>query len=169
MMAESVGVLFVCLGNICRSPTAEAVFRQQAAKAGWGSMFRVDSAGVAGYHIGKSPDPRTCEHARMRGYDLSSQRARQFDAVDFTRFDLVLAMDAAVLQALRSLQTGSPAETAEVGLFLDHFPGHEGADVPDPYYGGADGFETVLDLVEEGSTALLRALLKRQGVFGCGC
>lgn len=166
-MADSIGVLFVCLGNICRSPTAEAVFRQQAEKAGWGSMFRVDSAGVAGYHIGKAPDSRTCEHARIRGYDLSSLRARQFEAADFTRFDLVLAMDASVLSAMRKLQP--PAASAEVGLFLDHLPGHEGRDVPDPYYGGAHDFETVLDLVEEGSTTLLRFLLKRQGVFGCGC
>lgn len=166
-MADSVGVLFVCLGNICRSPTVEAVFRQQAAKVGWGSMFRVDSAGIAGYHIGKAPDPRTCKHALMRGYDLSALRARQLEAADFERFDLVLAMDASVLTAMRKLQPGTCR--AEIGLFLDHLPGHEGRDVPDPYYGGADGFETVLDLAEAGSTALLRGLLKRQGVFGCGC
>jgi protein-tyrosine phosphatase len=169
MMADSIGVLFVCLGNICRSPTAEAVFRQQAAKAGWGGMFRVDSAGVADYHVGKAPDPRTCAHARMRGYDLSGLRARQLEAADFTRFDLVLAMDAAVLGTMHEIRRGTATATAQTGLFLDHLPGHEGRDVPDPYYGGADGFETVLDLVEEGSTALLRHLLKKQGVYGCGC
>jgi protein-tyrosine phosphatase len=168
-MADPVGVLFVCLGNICRSPTAEAVFRREAEKAGWGSMFRVDSAGIADYHVGKAPDTRTCEHARMRGYDLSVLRARQVEAADFERFDLVLAMDASVLSALRKLQKNGTAAKAEIGLFLDYLPDHEGRDVPDPYYGGADGFETVLDLTEAGSTALLRTLLKKQGVFGCGC
>ncbi|MFZ5561135.1 MAG: low molecular weight protein-tyrosine-phosphatase [Pseudomonadota bacterium] len=168
-MAGPVSVLFVCLGNICRSPTAEAVFRQQAAKAGWGSMVSADSAGMANYHVGKAPDSRSCKHASLRGYDLSALRARQLEAADFGRFDLVLAMDGAVLEALRKLQSPDSAARAEVGLFLDHLPGHEGRDVPDPYYGGADGFEQVLDLVEAASTALLRKLLKQQGVFGCGC
>lgn len=168
-MAAASRVLFVCLGNICRSPTAEAVFRDQAQKAGWGQMFSVDSAGVAGYHIGKAPDARTIRAAAQRGYRLDDLRARQVEAEDFARFDLLLAMDAPVLEVLRRLQLDSGHGTAETALFLDYLPGREGRDVPDPYYGGSEGFETVLDLVEEGSTALLRELLKRQGVFGCGC
>lgn len=168
-MADARHVLFVCLGNICRSPTAEAVFRAQAQKAGWGDMFRADSAGVAGYHIGKAPDARTIRAAAQRGYRLDDLRARQVQADDFSRFDLLLAMDRPVLEVLQRLQRDSGVARAETALFLDYLPGREGQDVPDPYYGGADGFETVLDLVEEGSTALLRALLKRQGVFGCGC
>lgn len=168
-MAAVTRVLFVCLGNICRSPTAEAVFRAQAQKAGWGSMFSADSAGVAGYHIGKAPDARTVKAAAQRGYRLDDLRARQVEAADFDRFDLLLAMDRPVLEELHRLRRGSGPGKAEMALFLDYLPGQEGAEVPDPYYGGADGFETVLDLVEEGSTALLRALLKRQGVFGCGC
>jgi protein-tyrosine phosphatase len=167
-MADPTRVLFVCLGNICRSPTAEAVFRAQAQKAGWGGMFSADSAGVAGYHIGKAPDARTLRAAAQRGYRLDDLRARQVEAADFSRFDLVLAMDRPVLEELRRLR-GSGEDKAETALFLDYLPGREGGEVPDPYYGGADGFETVLDLVEEGSTALLRTLLKRQGVFGCGC
>lgn len=168
-MADALRVLFVCLGNICRSPTAEAVFRAQAQKAGWGAMFSADSAGVADYHVGKAPDARTMRAAAQRGYRLDDLRARQVEAADFSRFDLVLAMDRPVLAELQRLQRESGPGKAETALFLDYLPGHAGGEVPDPYYGGADGFETVLDLVEEGSTALLRELLKRQGVFGCGC
>lgn len=167
-MAAPSRVLFVCLGNICRSPTAEVVFREQAAKAGWGGMFSADSAGIAGHHVGEAPDPRAREAAARRGYRMDQLRARQLDAADFDRFDLLLAMDPSVLDVMRRLQQGGAGE-AECALFLDYLPGHEGRAVPDPYYGGADGFEAVLDLVEEGCTALLRELLKRQGVFGCGC
>ncbi|HET8730564.1 MAG TPA: low molecular weight protein-tyrosine-phosphatase [Moraxellaceae bacterium] len=168
-MAVASRVLFVCLGNICRSPTAEAVFRDQAQKAGWGSLIAADSAGIADYHIGKSPDPRTCRAAAQRGYRMDDLRARQVQADDFHQFDLLLAMDASVLDVLRRMQPPESRERSEVALFLDYLPGFEGRDVPDPYYGGADGFETVLDLVEAGSTTLLREMLKRQGVFGCGC
>ena len=162
-------VLFVCLGNICRSPTAEAVFRDQAGKAGWGAMFSADSAGLTNHHAGHAPDPRSRRAAAQRGYRLDDLRARQLEAVDFSRFDLLLAMDRSVLEAMRQLQPQDGQAQAEMALFLDYLPGHEGRDVPDPYYGGDAGFEDVLDLVEAGSTALLRALLKRQGVLGCGC
>ena len=168
-MATPIRVLFVCLGNICRSPTAEAVFRSQAQKAGWGALFSADSAGVAGYHIGKAPDARTLRAAAQRGYRLDDLRARQVEPDDFQRFDLLLAMDRPVLEELQRRQRESSHANAEIALFLDYLPGREGSEVPDPYHGGPDGFETVLDLVEEGSTALLRTLLKRQGVFGCGC
>lgn len=167
-MSERIRVLFVCLGNICRSPTAEAVFRQQAEKAGWGRMFEVDSAGTSGLHAGEPPDPRTRKHAAQRGYDLSRLCARQLLVEDFQRFDLILAMAQPVLEDVRRLQPAAAARV-ETALFLDYLPGHEGQDVADPYYGGAEGFDTVLDQVEAGSTALLRHLLKRQGVFGCGC
>lgn len=168
-MAAPSRVLFVCLGNICRSPTAEAVFSEQAAKAGWGAMFSADSAGVAGHHVGEAPDPRSRRAAAQRGYRMDHLRARQLELADFSRFDLLLAMDQSVLEVMRALQRQSGQVQAEAALFLDYLSGHEGRDVPDPYYGGSEGFEAVLDLVEEGSTALLRALLKRQGVFGCGC
>lgn len=167
-MGDVTRILFVCVGNICRSPTAEAVFRHQAERAGWSGMFRVDSAGMTDFHAGEAPDPRTQRHAAARGYDLSRLRARQLQADDFQRFDLILSMSDDVHRQVRALQQAA-AGTAQSALFLDYLPGHEGRDVPDPYYGGAEGFEEVLHLVEEGSHALLRTLLKKQGVFGCGC
>jgi protein-tyrosine phosphatase len=168
-MGEVTRILFVCVGNICRSPTAEAVFRHQAERAGWGGLFSVASAGISGIHAGEAPDPRTQRHAASRGYDLSRLRARQLGAEDFARFDLILSMAVDVHEEVRRLQRLADADATEASLFLDFLPGHEGRDVPDPYYGAGDGFETVLDLVEEGSHSLLRTLLKRQGVFGCGC
>jgi protein-tyrosine phosphatase len=168
-MKDRISVLFVCIGNICRSPTAEAVFRQKAEKAGWGGMLKADSAGIAGYHIGEAPDRRAQQHAQGRGYNLSALRARQIRAEDFSRFDFILCMEKPVLDDVQRMAASLPGKKAEVALFLDYLPGHEGRDVPDPYYGGDDGFEQVLDLVEEGSDSLLRHLLKKQGVFGCGC
>lgn len=168
-MGDVTRILFVCLGNICRSPTAEAVFRHQAERAGWGGMFQVDSAGVTGIHAGAAPDPRMQKHAAARGYDLSRLRARQFQAEDFRHFDLILSMSGDVHRQMGALQLKAGAEAVETALFLDYLPGHEGRDVPDPYYGGAEDFDQVVSLVEEGSHALLRALLKKQGVFGCGC
>lgn len=168
-MPETTRILFVCVGNICRSPTAEAVFRLQAEKAGWGNMFTVESAGVIALHAGEPPDPRSQKHAVGRGYDLSALRARQIDTADFEKFDLILAMEKSVLESVRELQSLVHKSKADTGLFLDYLPDYEGQDVPDPYYGAADGFETVLDLVEAGSHALLRSLLQKQGVFGCGC
>lgn len=169
-----IRVLFVCLGNICRSPTAEGVFRRKAEQAGWGSMFAADSAGTAAWHVGKAPDPRTRDHARVRGYDLSALRARQVEARDFIDFDHVFAMDADNLARLGELraQAGRDAggrPLASLGLLLDEHAGSAGQDVPDPYYGGADGFEEVLDLIESATDSLLRRLLKARGVFGCGC
>lgn len=168
MPGEVVRVLFVCIGNICRSPTAEGVFRQQAERAGWSRLFHADSAGTTGFHVGEPPDSRTRKHAQARGYDLSSLRARQIVMDDFERFDLILCMEKGVLEDVRRMQS-SARGGAELALFLDYLPGHEGRDVPDPYYGKAAAFDDVLDLVEEGSHALLRELLKKQGVFGCGC
>ncbi|MFY8094604.1 MAG: low molecular weight protein-tyrosine-phosphatase [Niveispirillum sp.] len=145
-------VLFVCTGNICRSPTADGVFRQLVADAGLDVL--VDSAGTHGYHIGDGPDPRTVRAARDRGYDLSRLRARKLVTDDFNRFDLMLAMDRGHLDIMRRLAPAGSA--AQLALFSDFAPAPwRGRDVPDPYYGGAEGFVEVLDMVEAGATALL--------------
>lgn len=151
-------VLFVCLGNICRSPTAEAVLRQRLQLAGLAERIEVDSAGTGDWHTGRAPDPRTQEAAKRRGYDLSPLRARQVSQADFSRFDLLLAMDKANLRDLQQLR---PAQGhAELDLYLRRYqlPLDE---VPDPYYGGAQGFELVLDLLEQASDALLLELKGR--------
>jgi protein-tyrosine phosphatase len=149
-------VLFVCLGNICRSPTAEAVFRDLVTREGAGLDIEVASAGTHGYHAGEPPDARAIDAALRRGIDMSQQRARMVEAADFARFDFVLAMDE---QNFRRLQRIAPAELRQrLRLFLEFAPHLGRRDVPDPYYGGPTGFEDVLDLVEEASRGLLAAL-----------
>lgn len=145
-------VLFVCLGNICRSPTAEGVFRHKLRAAGLEDCVQVDSAGTGDWHIGKAPDSRTRQAALRRGYDLSMQRARQVEAADFQRFDLILAMDKSNLRNLEALRPGDAR--ADLDLYLRRFD-LALDEVPDPYYGGEDGFEQVLDLIEQASDALL--------------
>lgn len=145
-------VLFVCMGNICRSPTAEAVFRQYVRDAGLASRVTIDSAGTGDWHVGKNPDLRACQSAASRGYDLSALTARQVRVDDFQRFDLILAMDQDNLHRLKTLRPTSCR--AELDLFLRRYGLGKGA-VPDPYYGGDDGFDQVLDLIEQGSDALL--------------
>ena len=154
----SVSVLFVCLGNICRSPTAEVVFRQRLCDAGLEEQITLDSAGTGDWHIGRAPDPRTREAAARRGYDMSQLRARQVGPDDFNRFDVILAMDNANLADLQAMQPSS--SRARLGRFLDYGRSdlHE---VPDPYYGGEDGFDRVLDLIEDGADGLLDALRER--------
>ena len=152
-------VLFVCMGNICRSPTAEAVVREFARREAELAL-EVDSAGTHGYHVGDPPDERSIEAARRRGFDLSALRARVVVAADFERFDLVLAMDTLVLDRLRGIAPDRLA--GRLKLFLDFAPGLDARDVPDPYYGGVAGFEEVLDLVEEGARGLLAALATRR-------
>jgi protein-tyrosine phosphatase len=152
-------VLFVCLGNICRSPTAEGVLRAIAAREFPGVVLSVDSAGTADYHIGEPPDRRTIAAARRRGYDLGSLRARQVKPEDFDRFDHVLAMDRANLSVLQGLRR--PESSAEVKLFLDYSPNREFDEVPDPYYGGVEDFERVLDLCEVAARGLLQVLQAR--------
>lgn len=151
----SVSVLFVCLGNICRSPTAEAVFRQRLQQAGLEERIRTDSAGTGDWHVGKAPDPRTCRAAAQRGYQMDSLRARQAEPEDFHRFDFILAMDNANLQGLQAMDPGNGKAT--LTRFLDYAPGAE-QQVPDPYYGGEEGFDRVLDLVEAGADGLLASL-----------
>lgn len=160
-MTAQIKVLMVCLGNICRSPTAEAVFRAQVDAAGLGAVIAVDSAGTSNWHVGEAPDPRSIRHAAARRYDLAPLRARQVQDGDFADFDYILAMD---LQNLRELQQRSPAEQQyKLGLLLDH-----GAtalrEVPDPYDHDAAAFEAVLDLVEAASAALLATLCERHAL-----
>lgn len=145
-------ILFVCLGNICRSPTAEAVFRHKLEVSGLAAQVRLDSAGTADWHVGKPPDSRTRRAAQRRGYDLSPLRGRQFCPEDFQRFELILAMDHHNLAELQRLHPG--AALAELDLFLGRH-GLQPEEMPDPYYGGEDGFEHVLDLTERASDALL--------------
>jgi protein-tyrosine phosphatase len=149
----SVGVLFVCLGNICRSPTAHGVFAHHVARRGLDRLIRVDSAGTGDWHIGHAPDKRTTAAAMLRGYDLSSLRARQVTREDFSRFDYILAMDA---ENLRNLQAMRPSNyCGELKLFLDYGDDSRYREVPDPYYGGADDFALVVDLVENAALRLL--------------
>ena len=146
-------VLFVCMGNICRSPTAHGVFEAKVLEAGLADRVQVDSAGTHSYHVGAPPDARSQKHALQRGYDLSSQRARMLEAGDFERFDLVLAMDWHNLVLAERLCP--PAHARKLRRFAEFFQHHDSPVVPDPYQGGAKGFEEVLDLVEDGSAGLL--------------
>jgi len=155
----TVSVLFVCLGNICRSPTAEAVFRERVIAAGLEEKIRIDSAGTGDWHIGRAPDPRTREAAARRGYQMDSVRARQVSPQDFYEFDVVLAMDNANLADLQAMQPGDV--TVTLGRFLDYSSETSVSEVPDPYYGGEDGFDRVLDLIEGGAEGLLDALRER--------
>jgi protein-tyrosine phosphatase len=149
--------LFCCTGNICRSPTAEGVFAKQIADANLGGRIRVDSAGTHGYHVGDSPDPRSQKAAKARGYDLSALRARRFERHDFERFDLVLAMDRENRAFLARLCP--PSSGHKLRLVMEYARNHAVPEVPDPYYGGAEGFETVLDMLEDAARGLLAALL----------
>ena len=151
-------MLLVCLGNICRSPTAEGVLRHVAAKEAPQLALEIDSAGTADYHIGAPPDPRSQRAALRRGIDIGGLRARQVTVEDFARFDLILAMDQ---ENLRELQALRPRNAhADVKLFLDYAPDLGRRDVPDPYYGDAAAFEEVLELTTAGSRGLLAALQK---------
>lgn len=145
-------ILFVCTGNICRSPTAEGVLRHHAQ----GMKIETDSAGIYGYHIGEAPDPRTIAMAKTRGYDLTTLRARKVMPEDFNTYDLILAMDKGHHEALISM--APPSSTAEIAMFLDYAEGCGYDEVPDPYYGEEQEFRKVLDLVEHGVKGLMRSL-----------
>lgn len=147
------------MGNICRSPTAEAVLRTQVKHCNLSQHIQIDSAGTHDYHIDAPPDLRAQHAARQRGYDMSALRGRQVEVADFERFDYVLAMDHANLSVLQSL---CPATRQErLGLFLAYASQHEEREVPDPYYGGAAGFDHVLDMVEDAATGLLAHIRKQ--------
>ena len=149
-------VLFVCLGNICRSPTAEGVLRDVAAREAPQLRLDIDSAGTADYHIGAPPDPRTQSAARARGIDLSGLRARQIERRDFERFDYILAMDDDNLAQLERLRPRDAR--AQLQLFMSYAPQLGQREVPDPYYGGPQDFETVLDLTSAAARGFIAAL-----------
>ena len=150
---ENIRVLFVCMGNICRSPTAEAVFRHYVQEAGLSGQIMIDSAGTIDFHAGKAPDLRAQRAAQRRGYDMSGLRGRQVEDGDFYRFNYVLAMDR---DNLSSLQRLAPLDSdTKAQLFLEYARHRLEREVPDPYYGGLDGFERVLDMVEDAAEGLL--------------
>ena len=149
-------VLFVCLGNICRSPTAHGVFSAQVAEAGLADRIAIDSAGTGAWHVGEPPDGRATAAALQRGYDLSGLRARQVDPADFERFHYILAMDRSNLSHLEAMRPAG--YRGHLGLFLEFHPRPPTREVPDPYYGGDRGFEEVLDLVERAGRGLLEAM-----------
>jgi protein-tyrosine phosphatase len=153
-------ILFVCMGNICRSPTAEGVFRHALAQHGLDFILEIDSAGTHDYHIGEPPDRRASAAAQSRGIDLTALRARQVAEHDFARFDLILAMDEQNLEELQ--RRASPAHRDRIKLIMDYAPAAARRIVPDPYYGGPLGFEEVLDLLEQAAEGLIQELTKRR-------
>lgn len=159
-----VAVLFVCMGNICRSPTAEAVFRAKVKGAGLNQLVDVDSAGTHAYHVGSPPDPRSVAAAAKRGYDLSDLRGRQLSTYDAERFDYVIAMDRAnhdrIVSVFGSSEPGD-GQRASVRMFLEFAPEAQEVEVPDPYTGGPAGFRHVLDLIEAASDGLLAEIRGR--------
>jgi len=156
--SDKVSVLFVCMGNICRSPTAEGVFRHYVSEAGLAELFEIDSAGTHAYHVGEAPDKRAQQAAARRGFLLEDIRARRVAPEDFERFHHIIAMDQDNLVVLR--EQAEAGQREKIRLFLDFSSGPE-TEVPDPYYGGATGFERVLDLVEDASRGLLDMLRTR--------
>ncbi|MFO1374931.1 MAG: 3-deoxy-manno-octulosonate cytidylyltransferase [Agitococcus sp.] len=168
--ADKINVLFVCLGNICRSPTAEGVFKTMVEKSGWKDLFNIDSAGTAAYYVGEPPDKRAQKHAKARGYDLSKLRARFISPQDFKKFDHILVMDKKNFAEMEKVQKYCKDPKAKLQLFLDYHPSQQqGLEVPDPYNGSDSGFEIVLDLVEPAAENLLKTLLQNKGLTNCGC
>jgi len=157
----SYRVLLVCMGNICRSPTAEGVLRQYVIKNRLGDKVEVDSAGTHGYHVGEAPDSRTQKAAAARGYDLSQLRARKVAYQDLEYFDLILAMDRSNLDNLRRM--AMPEHQEKLGLFMSYAKHFDDEEVPDPYYGLGHGFDLVLDMVEDASMGLVDHLKKKLG------
>ena len=155
---KPIAILFVCMGNICRSPTAEGVFRSQAIAAGLSQTLFIDSAGTHAYHVGAEPDARSQLFAEKRGYDLSAQRARQINADDFEQFNYLLAMDKDNLALLKA--ACPPEHQHKLALFMQYASNSFVDEVPDPYYGGANGFDIVLDYIEDASSGLIIALKK---------
>lgn len=161
-MSKQVNVLFVCLGNICRSPTAHGFFQNLVNFRDMDQLIYIDSAGTGDWHIGRSPDSRATTSALKRGVDLSDLRARQVTYSDFDRFDYILAMDK---QNLADLETMVPSQfDGHLGLFLDFAEAYEADEVPDPYYGGGEAFDLVLDMVQNGCDGLLTQICKKHGL-----
>ncbi len=157
---QPVRILFVCMGNICRSPTAHAVFRKMVQDEGLAEQILIDSAGTHAYHIGEPPDSRSLQTALRRGIDMADLRARKVERGDFSDYHYILAMDQDNLSNLRALVAQGTAP-ARVELFMDYAEDWSEQEVPDPYYGGAQGFERVFDMVEAASRGLLDALRTR--------
>ena len=158
---DAVSVLFVCMGNICRSPTAHGVFRHRVTAAGLGDRILVESAGTHAYHVGHPADDRSQAAALARGYDLGDLRARLVSPRDFSRFNYILAMDE---DNLAELKRNTPEGSAvQPNLFMDYSAKFTGREVPDPYTGGPQGFEAALDMIEDASTGLLEAIKKELG------
>jgi len=160
-MQTPVKVLLICMGNICRSPTAHAVFRHLVHEQGLSDAIEIDSAGTHAYHIGNPPDSRSMQTARKRGIDMSDLRARQVDLGDFYHYDYLIAMDDYNLSLLQEM---APSDMAhKLSLFLSFAPHLNQREVPDPYYGGAEGFNLVFDMVQQASEGLLAHLTTRLG------
>jgi protein-tyrosine phosphatase len=153
-----VGVLFVCTGNICRSPTAQGQFEKLINERRIAHRFHVDSVGIEDYHIGAAPDSRSIQAAKTRGIALAHLQARQLSRADFAQFDFLLAMDSGHLRHLRRQMPAGLVNPPKLALLLDYASGFGGQDVPDPYYGGPQDFERVLDLVEAGCEGLYKAI-----------
>jgi protein-tyrosine phosphatase len=156
-----INVLFVCMGNICRSPTAQGVFRALIEREGLAERIRTDSAGTIAYHVGEPPDRRARETAEKRGIDLNDLRARKVEAMDFERFDYVLAMDRDNYRDLKQICPRGMED--RLHMFMDFAPQRQENEVPDPYYGGVAGFDRVFDMVEDASVGLLEDILNRHG------
>jgi protein-tyrosine phosphatase len=156
---KKVSVLFICMGNICRSPTAQGVFRGLVQEAGLADLIQIDSAGTHAYHLDKAPDPRAQETARRRGLDLSDLRARLAEPEDFDRFDYVVAMDQDNFHSLLELCTRE--QESKIHLLMDFAPELRVREVPDPYYGADRGFEQVFDMVEAAAAGLLEYIRRR--------
>lgn len=161
MASDKTGVLFVCLGNICRSPLAEGIFRDKVKQAGLEEHFTVDSCGTSAFHIGEQPDPRSSANARENGVYLDHQ-ARQFGPDDFAQFDYIIPMDSSNYSNVMQLEP--MASEARVIMMRDFDTKKKGADVPDPYYGGERGFQNVFDILERSTEALLHAIRKERSI-----
>ncbi len=159
MKPEAFKILFICMGNICRSPTVEGVFRKLVSDAGLDAHVKVGSAGTHSFHVGEAPDPRAVAAAKKRGVDLTALRARQISKEDFVHFDMILVMD---WENHAFLQQMAPRQYHhKIKLLMSFATEHESAVVPDPYYGSVDGFETVLDYVEDAATNLIDFVRRR--------
>lgn len=161
--SQHISVLFVCLGNICRSPMAEGVFRQVVADAGLSDRFRIDSAGTGSWHVGRPPDIRAQQALAVRGIDISPQRARQFTRDDFKAFDLILAMDRSNYNRLHAL--APDVYEPNIRLFMKYAPEMGACEIPDPFFGGPEGFDYVLNLIEVASRGLLASVIKEESML----